>query len=201
MNKKKDAGIPKFVFGLLAIFVIGLLFGVIGFSKFLKARPTYIENHKVATEKINLWEDTLNNATAKEKEVEDLKKQYEQMREEVFINASKSIDDVNEMLLSADIALESITISEEAEAGGASSSGDPLYATTISFTCYAKQETLAKILNYFEQQSIGAYYINDMTVTTIFEDDESSDTSKPTDIYSVSMKVTLYYFKVVTDKK
>lgn len=198
MNKKKEAGVPKFILVAIAIVVVAILFGSIVFTKFLNARKTYVENHEVATSKITLWENTIERKEELNKQIEDLKLQYQKKMDELFIDAAKSIDDVQDMLLTADVILESVSISESAEQGGKSSAGDDIYATTLSVNLYANQEKLAKVLHYFEQESIGSYYVNDMTIQVVTEKDEETGEEKETDLYSVSMKVTLYYYVLNT---
>ncbi len=194
MNKKKEQGVPRFILVAIAIVVLAILFGLIVFNKFLTERKNYVKNHEEATAQINLWEDTLSKKEQYQNEINALKEEYDQRRAELFIDAAQSIDDVNDMLLNADLALESINISESAKYGGSSSSGDPIYATTIAITLYADRETLSKVLHYFEQDSIGSYYITDMTVQTMLEKDDKTGEEKPSDYYSITMKVTLYYF-------
>ena len=130
MNKKKEQGVPRFILVAIATVVLAILFGLIVFNKFLTERKNYVKNHEEATAQINLWEDTLSKKEQYQNEINALKEEYDQRRAELFIDAAQSIDDVNDMLLNADLALESINISESAKYGGSSSSGDLMLRTT-----------------------------------------------------------------------
>ena len=215
-KKKQQLTIPKFAWVLAAILVICIIFLIAFQLPFSKKIDTYNKDHKSATEQINLYKDYLDRADSVKADIDRMKSECSTKGESLYINASKTADDIRDMLKDIDYDLSSLSVTEGVpdSEGRVSATGDPLYATSISFSFTTTEPKLIETLKYFETTSDGAYKIKSLSLVNNVEADQgiidvesSGDVSKEApesqtaskaapaeDLYKAEMSIMLYYF-------
>lgn len=212
--------IPKYIFGIIAIVLLAIIFIFTVQVPFSKAQPELEKQHQSDASQLKIYQDAYADRVNLASRVSSMKAQYEKDSKELFVNATKSPEDIMKMLNSSKVLPTTYSVSEQVldDKGRSSSSGEPLYSTNISISFDSLDETqLLTVLDYFESQSEGAYYIDRLTVDAIEKrtnsaiTDESSkaESSANTDNkasngdlnslyftgkYDVTIDLMLYYF-------
>ena len=197
MDKKQQIKIPTYIWIIAAILVICIIFLIFVQVPFSKAYPTYEKNHTSAVTEISKYNDYLARADEVQASIDTMKAQYEEESDKLYVNAKKTAQDIRDMLKKLDYDLSTLSVTEGIMdiQGRASSTGDPLYTTTIKFTFTASYQKMLDTFEYFETESDGSYYISSMTISGV-EDEEGewqkmAITSRD---YEVSLTMNLYYF-------
>lgn len=200
---KKQINIPKYIWiiaAILAVCIIFLIFVQVPFSKKL---PDYNSAHTSAVAQINTYNDYLARADDVQKSIDEMKKKYEKESDKLFVNATKTSDDIRAMLkkLNYDLSTLSVQKGVADAAGRVSSTGDPLYSTVINFDFTASKQKMLETLKYFESESNGSYYISQLNISKDSNKNATETSVKATDeSYTVSLTMNLYYFYQDTTK-
>lgn len=174
--------IPKYIFGIIAIVLLAIIFIFTVQVPFSKAQPELEKQHQSDASQLKIYQDAYADRVNLASRVSSMKAQYEKDSKELFVNATKSPEDIMKMLNSSKVLPTTYSVSEQVvdDKGRSSSSGEPLYSTNISISFDSLDETqLLTVLDYFESQSEGAYYINNLSVTSI--EKNNADTTAATD--------------------
>lgn len=195
---KKQINIPKYIWiiaAILAVCIIFLIFVQVPFSKKL---PEYNAAHTSAVAQISTYNDYLARADSVQKSIDEMKKKYEKESDKLFINATKTSDDIRAMLkkLNYDLSTLSVQKGVADSAGRVSSTGDPLYSTVINFSFTATKQKMLETFNYFESESNGSYYISQLNISKAENNQNAGETSVSTTdgSFNVSLTMNLYYF-------
>lgn len=162
--------IPKYIFGIIAIVLLAIIFIFTVQVPFSKAQPELEKQHQSDASQLKIYQDAYADRVNLASKVSSMKAQYEKDSKELFVNATKSPEDIMKMLNSSKVLPTTYSVSEQVldDKGRSSSSGEPLYSTNISISFDSLDETqLLTVLDYFESQSEGAYYIDRLTVDAI----------------------------------
>ena len=182
----KNSNIPKpfFVFG--GVFAAFVIFIFVVLTPLFKNIPKYETDHASAVSAFKKYDDTLQNAQAIEKRIADLTKSYEEKQEQLFVDSSQSIEDLQSIFKELNINMINLTrgVGVADSLGTISTAGYPLYSTSLNFSYVGSMDTTKKLLNYLEVESKGCYFVNTLNLTP----------GEGSDMYNVSFNVTLYYF-------
>lgn len=162
--------VPKYIFGIIAIVLLAIIFIFTVQVPFSKAQPELEKQHQSDASQLKIYQDAYADRVNLASRVSSMKAQYEKDSKELFVNATKSPEDIMKMLNSSKVLPTTYSVSEQVvdDKGRSSSSGEPLYSTNISISFDSLDETqLLTVLDYFESQSEGAYYIDRLTVEAI----------------------------------
>lgn len=216
---------PKYIFAVIAIILVAILFFFIVQMPFMQKQPELEKQHQADASQLKIYQDAYADRENLAARVSSMKAQYEKDSEDLFINATKSPQDIMDMINASKVQPTTYSVSEQTvdSKGRTSSSGEPLYSTNISIVFESIDETqIATVLDYFEAQSEGAYYIDNISISaetkkdnqmTVDEAEESekaeskeessksNNTTKGdlnslyfTGRYQVSVTLMLYYF-------
>lgn len=194
-NKKQSAQIPGAVWVILGIFVIAIAFLIIVQLPFNEKKPKYEKDHASATAQISTYEDYLRRYEEVEAQIAEMKAEYDTKSKGLYIKPNETADDIQQMLTSTNVSLQSFDVQEGvADASGAISGvGDPLYNTDIRISFTSSREKMIETFKYFESQSKGRYFITNVSVAK-HDDRKESSMQSAEKLFDVSMVVRLYYF-------
>lgn len=199
-NKKQQINIPKYIWIIAAILVVCIIFLIFVQVPFSNKLPEYNAAHTSAVAQINQYNDYLARADQVQQSIDNMKKLYEKESDKLFVNATKTTDDIRAMLKKLNYDLSTLSVQKGVVdgAGRVSSTGDPLYSTVINFDFTATKQKMLETFNYFETESNGSYYISQLSINK--PDNNGEESAKVSnESYSVSLTMNLYYFKP-TDK-
>lgn len=148
--------------------------------------PKFQTSHDEAVRTIAQYDSVNGNYDAEQEKVNNLTKQYDEKQAELYVDATSSIEDLQDIFTKLGIKLTTLTRSEgmRDSKGRTSTGGIPLYTTNLSFAFENSLDTTQKLIHYLEQTSKGCYFINSLNMSPV---DGSNN-------YSVSFDVTIYYF-------
>lgn len=212
-NKKQSFTIPKFMYVLGVILLVCIIFLFAVQMPFSGKIEKYNKDHESATSQINMYKDYLERASEVQDSINQMRAYCDEMNEKLTINASKTVDDVRDMLKNLDYDLTSLTVTEgKADSKGrVSATGDPLYVTSIKFTFTATEKKLIETLKYFESESEGSYYISKIIVeeekkktTTATVSGAVEGSQQSVDgadrLYVTNLEIQLYFFDMTKNK-
>lgn len=189
--------IPKYVFALVAIVLLLALFIPLVLMPYLNQKPIMDAKHTEAQATLRLYDMKLQNIENYRGQVNDLKIRWDQLETLMFVDAKDTANDLNQMFQSLGVTPSSISVSDEAQAVEAaqSSTGAPLFSTNISLSFVTSREKLLRVVNYFEDQSAGSYYISGLSMSTVTQSGGSGKQVVSAGDLNVSMSISLYYFR------
>lgn len=197
MDKKQQIKIPTYIWIIAAILVVCIIFLIFVQVPFSQKYPTYEKNHASAVAEISKYNDYIQRADEVQASIDSMKKQYEEESDQLYVNAKKTAKDIRDMLKKLDYDLSTLSVTEGVidPQGRASSTGDPLYTTTINFTFTASYQKMLDTFEYFETESDGSYYISSMSIGGVEDEDgKQKDVAVTSRDYEVSLTMNLYYF-------
>lgn len=195
-NKKPQINIPKYIWIIAAILAVCLIFLIFVQVPFSNKLPKYNEAHASAVSQINQYNDYLARADEVQKSIDSMKQKYEKESEKLFVNATKTSDDIRSMLKKLNYDLSTLSVQKGVvdASGTVSSTGDPLYSTVINFEFTATKQKMLETFNYFESESNGSYYISELNIAKVVYDGQESQKVSSEDAFVVSLTMNLYYF-------
>ncbi len=140
--EKKQLKIPGFIFGIIGILIACIIFLIFVQVPFSKKYSTYETSHASAAAEIQKYNDYLSRADQVQASIDSMKKKYEENIGKLTVNSTKSAQDIRDMLKKLDYDLSTLSVAKgvvDAE-GRTSSTGDPLYSTSINFTFTASYQ-------------------------------------------------------------
>ena len=202
MNKKQSKQqlvIPGFVWAIAVIIILCIVFMFLVQAPFSEKIGKYNADHESAQSQIALFEDYLARADQVEANIAKMKEEYNEESKKLHVNATEFPNDVRNMVNQLNIQLDSVSSSEGStdSAGRVSSTGDPLYVSTISLAFSGTEADLLSALDYFEIESDGSYYVESLTVTEI----TGSSAVKSTEPrFNIGLSLSLYFFPPKVDE-
>ncbi len=191
--------IPKYVVGLLVIIVAICIFIPTVLLPYLNTSDEVVMETLKNQEEVVLYEMTLNNLDDLQARVQELKTQWEQMEDEMFIKDEFIVNDLSNMMNEVGFSPLSIAVQDESEVLPAetSSTGDSLYSVPITMSFTVSKEMLLEFINTIENKSDGIYIIGDLNCTTVAQSSGSGEKSVGEGDLNVTMSFTSFYFKDV----
>ena len=196
MNKKQSKQqlvIPGFVWAIAVIIILCIVFMFLVQAPFSEKIDKYNSDHESAQSKIAMFEDYLARADQVEADIARMKEEYNEESKKLFINAYQSPDDIRNMVNKLGLQPDSVTVTEGRVdgQGRVSSTGDPLYVTSVNITFSGTEADLLSTLDYFELESDGSYYVENLSVTEVRSSTEKVTSEQR---YNVALTLSLYFF-------
>lgn len=213
MDKKQSMTIPKFVWVILLIVVVCIIFLIAVQIPFSQKIDKYNSDHQSADAQINMYKDYLARADEVQASINKMKAECEKKSAALTVNAEKTADDIRDMLKNLDYDLSSLAINERKpdSEGRVSSTGDPLYVTTIKFSFTTTEKKLIETLKFFESESNGSYFVSKISVSE--EDKKATTTAGETategsgknvesadKLYVTTLEIQLYFFDMTKNQ-
>lgn len=208
----KAKSIPMYAIVIALILVGAIIFLFTVQIPFSQKIPTYNAQHASATAEIEKYKDYNRRYDQVRADIDRMQKEYNEKGATLFVEPNKTVDEIKDMLEKLGYDMTTLSVSEGAPdgAGRISATGDPLYATQISYTFTATRTKMIETLQYFESEAKGSYAISKLSLKPIEEavggSTEEGEESAPTkvitknDQYQVTMSIVLYYFNNAMNK-
>lgn len=180
---KKQQSIPKFIWVIAGVLVVCIIFLIMVQVPFSQKFDTYQKDHASAASEISMYNDYLRREKEVSQNVAKMKAKYEAESQKLFVNGTKTADDIRDMLVDLDYDPTQLSVQKGVvdSEGRVSSSGDPLYTTIVEYQFSATEEELIKTLAYFEKESKGSYYVTNVNTRPANRDDDEVLASVPDD--------------------
>lgn len=193
---KDHKKVPGAVIIIVVVIVAAIAFIPTVYMPYKNKKPGMDQEHEEALAQIQLYEDSIANQAAIEQNVEELSAEWDQYQQDMFVDASSSLDDIQQACDEIGVNLMSFNRGNETQdpSEAYSFTGSPLYYVTLNMTMYVDRDTLNELLTYIEDESIGCYYVRTLNAKTQEESkDMGNFTVEEGDLF-VSMEVELYYY-------
>jgi len=144
--------------------------------------------HNADTAQMQAYDEQISKITDLKQTIADTKTKLAKAALNTEVTGKTAAEDVALALKASGAAPQSVAVSDETvDKTKTSSDGKALCSVTIDLKVACTNAQLLKLLNYYEKQSKGIYYVNTVAYTQV----------APT---VASMKITLYYFSAVSVK-
>ena len=200
MNKKQQSKqqitIPGFVWAIAVIIILCIVFIFVVQAPFSKKIDKYNSDHESAQSKIAMFEDYLARAEEVQAKIDKMKEQYNEESKKLFVNATQTPDDIRKMVNQLNITPNSVSVTEGSidGQGRTSSTGDPLYVTNVGINFVGTEADLLSTLDYFELESDGSYYVENLSVTEVRASTAAASVVSTDRTFNISMTLSLYFF-------
>ena len=95
--------VPKYIFGIIAIVLLAIIFIFTVQVPFSKAQPELEKQHQSDASQLKIYQDAYADRVNLASRVSSMKAQYEKDSKELFVNATKSPEDIMKMLNSSKV--------------------------------------------------------------------------------------------------
>lgn len=193
-NSKK---VPGAAIALVLVIIAVVVFIPTVYNPYKRKKPEMDKVHQEIVEEIQMYEDSIKNQKSIEDEISNLEIQWEDFKEEMFVDADASLKDINTKVDEYGFNLTSFKRGKPAQdpSGAVSFTGSPLYYVNLTISGYSDEETLLKLLKFIEEESVGHYYVKTFSATTLSADKKVSETITASEgDFQVNMSVYLYYY-------
>ncbi len=193
-NSKK---VPGAAIALVLVIIAVVVFIPTVYNPYKRKKPEMDKVHQEIVEEIQMYEDSIKNQKSIEDEISNLEIQWEDFKEEMFVDADASLKDINTKVDEYGFDLTSFKRGKPAQdpSGAVSFTGSPLYYVNLTIAGYSDEETLLKLLKFIEEESVGHYYVKTFSATTLSADKKVSETITASEgDFQVNMNVYLYYY-------
>lgn len=182
----KKQNIPNSVLICVVLLVLFLVLANFLFFPALSRIDQYNANHDAAVAEVAKYEDTLTNQAKIDEEIKKLTEKYNEEQSLLYVDSKSSIEDLQRIFNQLKITMTSLSRGEGVQdpQGRTSTTGIPLYTTTLEFSFNEPIEKTQSLIHYLEQESKGCYFINNINMAP----------DKKTANYDTKFSVTLYYF-------
>lgn len=183
MKNKRISGFLIYLLLLVVALLIYFNFVYVPISeKNTQMEQTHLQN----TQQIQYFENMITQGNAMRKDITVLQEKLKSSEQKNSITSSKAADDVDTACKTAGITPSKVELQNPAAvAGKISSEKEQLYSVDVSIGTMCTVPQLQKLLDYFEKQSAGAYYVNQVQFTP---------SGKDASTVSVNLSLSLYYF-------
>lgn len=187
MKNTKVSGLVFYLFGLVIVLLIYYYVAFIPFSAQIKELD---KSHAQATEQVAEYNTQLLRLNELQSKIAGLKADADSGSLKSTVTAGNVADDVNAACTAVGVVPSSLQSSaENVDKNKLSSGGKPLCSVSVSLNLQCGNAQLLDLLNYFENTSRGAYYVEKVSWTN----------GGPTQ-QSAQIAMTLYYFGPVESK-
>lgn len=192
-NTKK---VPAALIIIVAVIVAVTVFIPTVYLPYKNKKPAMDATHEEAVAQLKVYDDAIANQANIENDIEKLKAKWEEFQKDMFVNPGSSLDDFQKIVDDLGITLMTFRQGQETQDPSESYSftGSPLYYVTLDLNMYTDEETLLELLKYIEEDSVGCYYVKQLSAQTQKEDKELGTITIPEGDLSVTMQIYLYYY-------
>lgn len=172
------------IFGVCLVGV-SLLYLVFVFRPLHAQTQVLDDEHSANLEQIKEYDAYIRESEKIESDIGVVEAKIAALNTEQPLSGQYIANDINNGFMECELLLKTITMSDEAivQPQTTSSKGDLLYSVTSSVAFEASQEDLVALIDYFESNSKAAYYITNLSVSSMEEN-----------MNSVSLVLTAYYY-------
>lgn len=195
---KKQLKIPGYIWGIAFVLVLCIIYLIVVQIPFMQAKPGLDAEHASAQSQIAIYEEYANNASTYQAKINKMIAEYQEKSAVLFINATQTRDEIYTMIDNFKYQPLSVSVAEGQldSQGRTSSSGEPLYTTTVVLRMQISSSMLLETLDYYEgnlgdKSAEGAYYISSVSLQQITE---GEDAKVVKDQYTVVIQMDLFYF-------
>jgi len=180
MKKKKISGVLIYLF----CFALGLLLYMNFSYTPLSNKVTSLNSeHSADAAQIQLYEQQSSQLSSLKAKIAELQSQLEKAKTNTAVTGENAAEDIGSACKAAGVVPKSISVGDEVvNKGKTSSTGKSLCSVPIDLEVSCNGTQLQILLNYFEKQSSGAYYVN----TVSYKQEQGTS--------DVTLSLTLYYF-------
>ncbi len=187
MNQKKSPVILIYLFCFLLTVLVYINFIYLP----LNSQITQLDQkHTDTVNQILYYEEQKAKRADIEKNITELQSKIEQENTNATVTAKTGAEDIDSACKAAGIVPKSVNMSEESvDTNKKAEDGRPLSSVSVELTVACSNEQLKSLLDYFENKSKGAYYINHVSYKNGTTGSE------------ISISMTLFYFSPQEAKK
>lgn len=187
MKNLKVSGVLVYLLGLVLVLLLYFYFIFTPLSS--KAAQLDME-HGQNTAKLQMYQQQIQQGGKLTGEINDLQSELDKLKQSAGVTGKTAAEDIGKACDSAGVTPTDIQIGNEtADKSKTSASGQLLYSVPVNLKAVCTNAQLLSLLDYFENKSQGAYYVN--TVTYAWEANATP----------AEFSLTLYYFGVGETKK
>lgn len=196
MAKNDNKKVPGALIAIVAVIVAVAVFVPTVYMPYKNKKPAMDSEHQEAVDTIQMYEDSILNQVAIEKDIADLEAEWEQYQKDYFVDAASSLDDLEAAIKEYNFHYITFNRGNETadENGKISFTGSPLYYVSIKLSGYSSREDLIDFLTFVEKESVGCYYVKKFNATTIDTDTDMGEFQVKNGDLNVSMEIYLYYY-------
>lgn len=181
MKSVKISGVLLYLFGFVLILLLYVNYLFLPLNAKVTAMNT-VHNEDIA--QMQAYDEQISKIADLKQNIADSKTKLAKAAINTDVTGKTAAEDIGQALKFSGAAPQSITVGEEtADKTKTSADGKTLCSVTVELKVQCTDAQLLQLLDYYEKQSKGVYYINTVNY------DKSAST--PT----VSLTMTLYYFK------
>lgn len=196
---KKQLKIPGYIWGIAFVLVLCIIYLIVVQIPFMQAKPGLDAEHASAQSQIAIYQEYTDNASTYQQKINAMIAEYQEKSAILFVNATQTREEIYTMIDNFKYQPMSVSVAQgqKDSQGRTSSSGEPLYTTTVVLTMQISSSMLLETLDYYEgnlddRSAEGAYYISSVSLQQVTEG-ESQQIVK--DEYNVTIQMDLFYFE------
>ncbi len=199
---KKQLKIPGYIWGIAFVLVLCIIYLIVVQIPFMQEKPKLDAEHASAQSQIAIYQEYTDNATKYQQKINDMIAEYEEKSAMLFVNATQTRDEIYTMIDNFKYQPLNVSVSEGRvdSQNRTSSSGEPLYTTTVVLTMQISSQMILETLDYYEGNlengAEGTYYISSVSIQQMTEG-EAQELVK--DKYTVTIQMDLFYFDPQTE--
>lgn len=183
MKKGKVSG---YLIYLLCLVLVLLLFFYLIYMPVSSDVAKLDAKHAQNMEQITVLNDEIANQKKIKDKIAELEAKLDAAKKSASVNGSQVAEDAAKAWSAAGITPQTIQVGDETVVKDKTTSdGRPLTTVPVNITVACSKEQLQKLLNYFEKQSPGCYYVNSV---------QYAQGTQKSDTLTVNLSMTLYYF-------
>jgi len=180
MKKQKISGVLIYLFAFALVLV--LYFYYVFTPLTIKAAKLDAE-HLQNTAQIEMYEQQIEKTDELKNKISELQSELDSLNQSEVVNGKNAAEDIGAAYKTAGITPAGIQVGDEViDKTHTATDGRTLCSVSVNLTAQCDSAQLQKLLDYFEKQSKGAYYVNTVALT------------QQQDKTEASLTLTLYYF-------
>ena len=190
MKKTKVSGVLIY---LLALVLVLLLYFYTVYTPLTAKVGALDLEHARNTEQITQYEQLIPQKEAIQAKIDALQAELDTQKSTDSITGKTVAEDVAAACRAAGVTPLNVQVTAEVPVKGKTASGGKqLYSVPVSVAADCSREQVQKLVDYFEKQSPGGYYVDSA--------EWKQDAQHP-GVYSLTLTMTLYYFGTGTASK
>ncbi|WP_457943239.1 hypothetical protein [Caproiciproducens sp. LBM24188] len=182
MKNQKISGVLIY---LLVLVLVLLVYFYAVYTPLSVSAVQMDSQHAQNAAQIQLYDSLLSRKAELQEKIDRLQAKVDSNQKKAPIPGEKAAEDVSAACALAGVSLLKVEAGEAtAVAGSVASDHKQLYTVPVTVSTACSGEQLLKLLNYFEKQSSGAYYVNQIKYVP------GTDQS----VLTTELSLSLYYF-------
>jgi len=180
MKSIKISGVLLYLFGFVLVLLLYVNYVFLPLNNSVSVLNAA---HVTDAAQIQAYDRQLNKISDLKQTIADAKVKLGKAESNTEVTGKTVAEDVAQAVKTAGVTLQSINVSPETtDKTKTASNGKPLRSVTVDLMISCNNPQLSQLLDYFENQSKGVYYINTVNMT------------RSSDKLTGNLTMTLYYF-------